>query len=270
NAKKSLFDHLSADAFALVNADDKNGKVMLQNTLARRKTFALNRMADYKARIVENTFEGLLLDLEDKEVWFRLIGSFNASNLLAAYGVAMEMGLDEEGVLLELSNIEGVSGRFETVRSPGLQMTAIVDYAHTPDALKNVLQTIQDIRSGGGKVITVIGCGGNRDKKKRPIMAEIATRLSDQVVLTSDNPRNEEPAEILRDMMTGVPISGKKKVMTIENRKEAIGVACRLASENDIILVAGKGHENYQEIKGVRHPFDDRVILIETFKTLEN
>lgn len=268
-AKKLLFDNLPADAFALTNADDKNGQVMLQNSRARRLNYGLKRMGDYKGRILENTFEGLLMELNSRELWVRLIGSFNAYNLLAVYGVAMEMGLDEEGVLLELSSIGGVDGRFQPLYSTGNQITAIVDYAHTPDALKNVLQTIRDI-SSGARVITVVGCGGNRDKNKRPVMAEIAVRLSDQVVFTSDNPRDEDPREILDEMMTGVPITGRRKVMTIENRKEAIGVACRLAAPEDIILVAGKGHETYQEIKGVKHPFDDREILTETFKMLEH
>lgn len=268
-AKKILFDQLPSDAFALVNVDDKNGLVMQQNTKARKVGYGINRMADYKGRIIENTFEGLQLDLNGREAWFRLIGSFNAYNLLAVYAVAMEMELDEEEFMQELSNISGVNGRFQTMHIPGSKITAIVDYAHTPDALKNVLETIRDIRGGGGKIITVVGCGGNRDKEKRPVMAEIAVRLSDQVVLTSDNPRFEEPAEILKEMVAGVPITGKRKVMTIENRKEAIAVACRLAQPEDIILVAGKGHETYQEIKGVKHPFDDRQVLAETFKTLE-
>lgn len=269
-AKKLLFDGLSADAFALVNTDDKNGPVMLQNCKGRRLTCSLERMADYKGRIVENTFEGLLLDINGREAWYRLIGSFNAYNLLAVFGVAKEMGLDEEGFLRELSDIDGVNGRFQTVTSPTRSRTAIVDYAHTPDALKNVLETIRDIRQGSGKIITVVGCGGNRDAAKRPVMAEIATRLSDQVVLTSDNPRDEEPSDILAQMLAGVPVTGRRKVLTVENRKEAIGVACRLAQPQDIILVAGKGHETYQEIKGVKHPFDDRQVLSETFITLES
>ncbi len=269
-AKKILFDELGSNAFGLVNADDKNGMVMLQNCKGRRLTYSLKRMADYKGRIIENTFEGLCLQLNEREAWFRLIGSFNAYNLLAVYGVAKEMELDEDGFLEELSNIDGVNGRFETISSLKRERTAIVDYAHTPDALKNVLETIRDIRQGSGKIITVVGCGGNRDAAKRPVMAEIATRLSDQVVFTSDNPRDEEPDAILEQMMAGVPITGRRKVMKIENRKEAIAVACRLAQPNDIILVAGKGHETYQEIKGIKHPFDDRLVLAETFKTLES
>jgi UDP-N-acetylmuramoyl-L-alanyl-D-glutamate--2,6-diaminopimelate ligase len=269
-AKKILFDELSPSAFGLVNADDKNGLVMLQNCKGRRLTYSLQRMADYKGRIVENTFEGLSLEINGREAWFRLIGSFNAYNLLAVFGVATESGLDQDGFLQELSDIEGVNGRFQTITSPQRGRTAIVDYAHTPDALRNVLETIRDIRHGGGKIITVVGCGGNRDAAKRPVMAEIATRLSDQVVFTSDNPRDEDPADILAQMMAGVPVSGRRKVMTVENRKEAIGVACRLASPEDIILVAGKGHETYQEIKGVKHPIDDREVIAETFKTLES
>lgn len=269
DAKKLLFDNLPERAFALTNVDDKNGMVMLQNCAARKKRYGVKKMADFKGRIVENTFEGLLLDINGREAWFRLIGSFNAYNLLAVYAVALELGFGEDEVLLELSRVDGVSGRFQTLRSEDQQRTAIVDYAHTPDALKNVLETIRDIRSGAGRIITVVGCGGNRDKDKRPVMAEIATKLSDQVVFTSDNPRDEDPREILDQMLAGVPVTGKRKVMTIENRKEAIGVACRLAAREDIILVAGKGHENYQEIKGVKHPFDDRMILMEMFKTLE-
>jgi UDP-N-acetylmuramoyl-L-alanyl-D-glutamate--2,6-diaminopimelate ligase len=269
-AKKILFDELGSSAFGLVNADDKNGAVMLQNCKGRHLTYSLKRMADYKGRIIENTFEGLYLGLNDREAWFRLIGSFNAYNLLAVYAVAKEMELDEDGFLEELSNIDGVNGRFQTITSAQRARTAIVDYAHTPDALKNVLETIRDIRQGSGKIITVVGCGGNRDQAKRPVMAEIATRLSDQVVLTSDNPRDEDPSKILEQMLAGVPVSGRRKVMSIENRKEAIAVACRLAQPNDIILVAGKGHETYQEIKGVKHPFDDRQVLAETFKTLES
>lgn len=269
-AKKLLFDGLQEGAFALVNLDDRNGEVMLQNTRARRLGFALERMADYKGRIIENTFEGLLLEINHQQAWFRLIGSFNAYNLLAVYATAVELGMSSEDVLLELSKVEGVSGRFQTVRDVARGVTAIVDYAHTPDALKNVLETIRDIRTGGGRIITVVGCGGNRDRAKRPVMAEIAARLSDQVVLTSDNPRNEEPGAILEEMLAGVPANGRRKVLSITDRREAIAVACRLAQAEDIILVAGKGHEDYQEIKGIKHPFDDRLVLMETFKTLES
>lgn len=269
-AKKRLFDGLPGKAFALTNVDDKNGLVMLQNTSARKLKYGIRRMADYKGRVVENTFEGLLLELGGMETWFRMIGSFNAYNLLAVYGAAVELGEDPEETLLVLSRIEGVNGRFQTLRSQGKRFTAIVDYAHTPDALKNVLETIRDIQSGGGQLITVLGCGGDRDRDKRPVMAEIAANLSDRVILTSDNPRTEDPREILSDMFAGVPVTGKRKVMQNVDRKEAIVMACQLAQPADIILVAGKGHETYQEIQGVKHPFDDREILKETFKTLES
>lgn len=269
-AKKILFDGLSASAFALTNLDDKNGSVMLQNTKARRLGYSLQRMAEYKGRIVENTLEGIQMEINGHDAWFRMIGSFNAYNLLAAFGTAVEMELDGEECLLALSQISGVDGRFQTVRSPGRKFTAIVDYAHTPDALKNVLQTIRDVQDGAGKVITVVGCGGDRDRTKRPEMAKIATQLSDKVILTSDNPRTEEPGTILDEMYVGVPVTARRKVMRNVDRREAIIVACQLAEMNDIILVAGKGHETYQEINGVKHPFDDREILKETFKTLEH
>ena len=269
-AKKLLFDGLPSGAFALTNPDDRNGMVMLQNSKARHITYALKKPADYKAKIIENTFQGLLLDVNGTEVWFRMIGSFNAYNLLAAYAVAVELGMDSEEVLLELSKIEGVNGRFQTLRAPELGLTAVVDYAHTPDALKNVLDTIQDINQTEGRVITLVGCGGDRDKGKRPLMGRIAAERSDQVIITSDNPRSEEPAAIIREIETGVPISLKRKVLTIENRREAIAAACRLAQNKDIILVAGKGHETYQEINGVKHPFDDRLVLLENFKLMSS
>lgn len=262
-AKQLLFDHLSPQAWALTNQDDRNGGIMVQNTKATRYSYGIKRMADFKAKVLENTFEGLLLDIAGQEVWFRLIGSFNAYNLLAVYAAASLLGYDDADILLELSRIEGVSGRFQTLRAHGI--TAIVDYAHTPDALKNVLDTIRDIRNDDGKVITVVGCGGNRDKAKRPVMAKIAAELSDQVVLTSDNPRNEEPGAILDEMETGLGPVLKRKALRIENRREAIAVACRLAQPKDIILVAGKGHETYQEIQGVKHPFDDREELMQGF-----
>lgn len=269
-AKKLLFDGLSGKAFALTNADDKNGNVMLQNTAARKLSYSLKRMADYKGRVVENTFEGLHLEVNGMEAWFHMVGSFNAYNLLAVYGTALEMGLDSEESLLAMSQIQGVIGRFETVRSQDQRFSAIVDYAHTPDALKNVLQTIRDVQDGAGRLITVVGCGGDRDKTKRSEMAKIASQLSDKVVLTSDNPRSEEPATILDDMFAGVPVTARRKVMRNSDRREAIMMACQLAENNDIILVAGKGHETYQEIKGIKHPFDDREILMETFKTMEH
>lgn len=267
-AKKILFDQLGSGAFALVNLDDKHGKVMLQNTDAKQVTYALKHMADFRARILENTFAGLQMEIGGIEVWFRMVGSFNAYNLLSVYAVGVLLGFGSEEILLEMSKIEGVDGRFQAVQPADHRFTAIVDYAHTPDALKNVLETIRNIREGDSRIITVMGCGGNRDKDKRPLMGKIAAELSDQVVVTSDNPRDEEPAEIIREIMAGVPASLKRRVLSVENRKEAIAVACRLANENDVILVAGKGHETYQEIKGVKYPFDDREILAETFKTL--
>ncbi|MEM0999357.1 MAG: UDP-N-acetylmuramoyl-L-alanyl-D-glutamate--2,6-diaminopimelate ligase [Bacteroidota bacterium] len=266
-AKKLLFDGLHHSAFALTNADDKNGQVMLQNTKAEKYTYGIKRIGDYKGRIVENTFEGMLLNLNGQELWCRLIGHFNAYNLLAVYGVAIEMGLDEEGVLLELSSIEGVDGRFQAIYSDKERITAIVDYAHTPDALKNVLQTIRDI-SQGSRVITVVGCGGNRDKAKRPQMAEIATKMSDHVILTSDNPRDEDPRTIIDEMLAGVPVHAQRRVFVKEDRAEAIEKACEMATPDDIILVAGKGHETYQEIKGERPHFDDREVLKAKFTKL--
>lgn len=267
-AKKILFDTLKSDSIALINADDKNGKVMVQNTRAGVKTFAVKRMADYHAKILENTFQGLLLSIAGEEVWFRMIGSFNAYNLLMVFGAAVELGLDGREVLQNLSGIAGVDGRFEVVRVHETGITGIVDYAHTPDALENVLNTILNVNQDGGKVITVVGCGGNRDKAKRPVMGKIAAEKSDQVILTSDNPRDEEPERILDEIYGGIPVSMKRKVLVIENRKEAIKTAVRLAGTKDVILVAGKGHENYQEIKGVKHPFDDRKILQQAFMDL--
>lgn len=264
-AKKLLFDELGPEATALINADDRQAKVMVQNTSARQKTFGLKRMADYRARLLENTFEGLLLEIELKQTWFRLIGSFNAYNLLLCYATACELGIESEEVLRELSQVEGAEGRFQLLRAQ-TGHTAIVDYAHTPDALENVLDTIADINQTRGRVLTVVGCGGNRDTEKRPKMARIATKKSDQVILTSDNPRDEEPGSILRDMFAGVPLSLRKKVLQIENRKEAIRTACMFATEEDIILIAGKGHETYQEVKGERFPFDDREVLKEVFE----
>jgi UDP-N-acetylmuramoyl-L-alanyl-D-glutamate--2,6-diaminopimelate ligase len=263
-AKKSFFDHLPAEAFALVNKDDKNGKVMIQNTLAAKYTYSLQAMADFRCRIIENQFHGIHLNLDGKEAWFRLIGTFNAYNLLTVYATAVLLGQDRTMVLTRLSRMEPVAGRFNYVMSPN-RVTAIVDYAHTPDALKNVLETINEIRTHNEQLITVVGAGGNRDVTKRPIMAKIAANLSDQVILTSDNPRNEEPETILSEMRSGVEIPRLKKVLVIVNRLEAIRTACALAKPGDIILVAGKGHENYQEIKGVRHHFDDKEVLQEIF-----
>lgn len=256
DVKKSFFDHLPMSAFALSNIDDKNGMVMLQNTKARKLTYALKTYAEYKALILENQLSGLLLKINDNEVWTRLIGTFNAYNLLAIYGTAVELGLESLEVLRLLSELESVSGRFQFIVSEQ-NITAIVDYAHTPDALDNVLKTINDIRTKNEQLITVVGCGGDRDKTKRPVMAQIATALSDKVILTSDNPRSENPDDIIADMERGVEPQNHRKTIAITDRKQAIKVACQLAAPNDIILIAGKGHETYQEIKGVKYDFDD-------------
>lgn len=266
-AKKQLFDHLSAEAFALANIDDKRGMVILQNTKALRYTFALKTMADFKATLKTNTFQGIELVIDNRDVWFTLIGSFNAYNLLGVYGAAVLLGEDPDEVLRALSGVEGARGRFEQISSPG-GITAIVDYAHTPDALENVLHTINDIRAGAGNLITVVGCGGNRDTGKRPVMADLACKLSERVILTSDNPRNEEPEVILEQMEKGILRTDLKKALTITDRKEAIKTAIMLAEKGDIILVAGKGHETYQEIKGVKYPFDDKKIVTELFNLL--
>ena len=249
-AKKKYFDELGSDAFALVNADDKRGMVMMQNTKATKYSFGLKKMVDFKAKIITNSIEGLELELGGKTVWFKLIGDFNAYNLLAVYGAATLLGEDSDEVLVKLSSLEGAVGRFELVL-PGSKKIAIVDYAHTPDALKNVLETIAQFRSGAEQVITVVGCGGNRDRTKRPLMASIACRLSDKVVLTSDNPRDEDPMDIIKEMQTGVMPTEARKTLIIADREEAIKTACMMAKEKDIILVAGKGHETYQEIKGL-------------------
>jgi len=259
-AKKGFFDGLSSDAFALVNVDDKRGMVMLQNCKAAKKTFGLKKMADFKGKIITNSIEGLELELAGKNVWFKLIGDFNAYNLLAVYGAACLLGEDPETTLLKLSGLTGASGRFELIR-PGSRFTAIVDYAHTPDALKNVLETITLFRTGNEQVISVVGCGGDRDKTKRPLMAAIACKYSSKVIFTSDNPRSEDPMEIIREMQKGVGPTEAKKTLVMADREEAIKTACMMAREKDIVLVAGKGHETYQEIKGVRHPFDDREVL---------
>ena len=256
DVKKSFFDNLPKTAFALSNIDDKNGLVMLQNTAAQKRTYALKSYAEYKAQILENQLSGLLLKINGNEVWVKLIGTFNAYNLLAIYGTAVELGLESLEVLRLLSDLESVSGRFQFIVSD-TNITAIVDYAHTPDALENVLKTINDIRTKNEQLITVIGCGGNRDKEKRPIMAGIATELSDKVILTSDNPRNEDPEVIIAEMEQGVAPQNYKKSLSITDRKQAIKTACQLAQPNDIILIAGKGHETYQEIQGIRHDFDD-------------
>jgi len=263
-AKKMFFDALPSTAFALSNMDDKNGRVMLQNTKANIKTYALKSGVDFKAKIIENTFSGLHLDVNGHEVWFQLIGEFNAYNLLAIYATAVLLGKEDTEVLAVLSALEPVEGRFDFIRSPE-NITAIVDYAHTPDALKNVLETISSIRTGIEKLISVVGCGGDRDRTKRPVMAKIACDFSDKVILTSDNPRSEDPDEIINEMKKGVDALGKRKTISIVNREEAIKTAYALAAPGDIILIAGKGHEKYQEIKGVKHPFDDKQIIKNIF-----
>lgn len=268
NVKKKFFDNLPSSAFAITNVDDRNGLVMTQNSKAETITVAVKSEADYKAKVIENQFTGLQLNLNGKDIWVKLIGDFNAYNLLFVYTVAMQLLEDELEVLAAISNLNNVEGRFEYIKTPK-NVVGIVDYAHTPDALRNVLQTIKNIRTGNENVITVVGCGGDRDKTKRPLMANIACKLSDKVILTSDNPRTEDPSAILEDMQKGVEPLDYKKTLTISDRKEAIKTASALAEENDIILVAGKGHENYQEINGERFPFDDLEILIETLKILE-
>lgn len=265
--KKSFFDYLPKTAFALSNSDDKNGSVMLQNTTAKKLTYALKTYADYKAQILENQLSGLLLKINDNEVWVRLIGTFNAYNLLAIYGTAVELGMESLEVLRLLSELESVSGRFQYIISNG-KITAIVDYAHTPDALENVLKTINDIRTKNEQLITVVGCGGDRDKTKRPVMADIASILSDKIIITSDNPRTENPETIIEEMERGVAPQNYKKTVSIIDRKQAIKTACQLAQANDIILIAGKGHETYQEINGVRHDFDDMKIVKEMLDQL--
>ncbi|MFE3870057.1 UDP-N-acetylmuramoyl-L-alanyl-D-glutamate--2,6-diaminopimelate ligase [Flavobacterium sp. ZS1P70] len=267
DVKKSFFDNLPKSAFALVNIDDKNGPVMLQNTAAKKLTYALKSYADYKAQILENQLSGLLLKINGNEVWVKLIGTFNAYNLLAIYGTAVQLGMESLEVLRLLSDLESVSGRFQFIVSAS-NITAIVDYAHTPDALENVLKTINNIRTKNEQLITVVGCGGNRDKTKRPIMAGIASELSDKAILTSDNPRNEDPEVIITEMEQGVAPQNYKKTLTITDRKQAIKTACQLAQPNDIILIAGKGHETYQEINGVRHDFDDMKIVKELLEQL--
>ena len=266
-AKKIFFDHLPEDAFALTNKDDTNGLVMLQNTKAHRVTYALKSPADHKCRIVENHLNGLLLNIDNKEVWVKLIGMFNAYNVLAVYCTAVLLKQDATHVLTALSTLNSVEGRFQYIKSD-TGIIGIVDYAHTPDALKNVLETIKGIRTGNEQVISVVGCGGDRDAAKRPVMAKIACQFSNKVILTADNPRSEDPEEILNQMQAGIDPVDAKKTLRISDRREAIKTACSLAKQGDIILVAGKGHEKYQEIKGVKQPFDDFEILKETFKTL--
>jgi UDP-N-acetylmuramoyl-L-alanyl-D-glutamate--2,6-diaminopimelate ligase len=264
DAKKAFFDGLEKDAFAITNADDKNGQYMVQNTKAKVKTYSIRSMADFKAKIIECHFEGMYLDINGKEVGVQFIGKFNVSNLLAVYGAAVMLGKQPEDILVILSTLKSVSGRLEPIHSPE-GYTAIVDYAHTPDALENVLNTINEVLNGKGKVITVCGAGGNRDKGKRPIMAQTAAKLSDKVIITSDNPRFEEPQDIINDMLAGLDNKQMKKVLSIVDRKEAIRTACMMAEKGDVILIAGKGHEDYQEIKGVKHHFDDREVVKDIF-----
>jgi UDP-N-acetylmuramoyl-L-alanyl-D-glutamate--2,6-diaminopimelate ligase len=261
-AKKSFFDQLGKKAFALTNSDDKNGQVMLQNTTARKYSYGLKNMADYRGKVIENLLSGLVLHVDGKEVYCRLVGEFNAANLMAIYACTRLLGMESDASLTALTALEPVEGRFDFFISEN-NVTGIVDYAHTPDALENVLKTIQNLRKGTEKVITVIGCGGNRDAEKRPAMAAIAANFSDKVILTSDNPRFEEPEAIINDMQKGIELTAVKKILVIENRKEAIKTAAALASPGDVLLVAGKGHEKYQEIKGVKYPFDDKLILKE-------
>ncbi|HSD15515.1 MAG TPA: UDP-N-acetylmuramoyl-L-alanyl-D-glutamate--2,6-diaminopimelate ligase, partial [Flavobacterium sp.] len=267
DVKKSYFDNLPKSAFAISNIDDKNGAVMLQNTKAKKLTYALKSYADYRAQILENQLSGLLLKINDQEVWVRLIGSFNAYNLLAIYATAVELGLENIEVLRLLSELESVSGRFQFIVSEA-NITAIVDYAHTPDALENVLKTIADIRTKNEQLITVVGCGGDRDTAKRPIMARIASEISDKAIFTSDNPRSEDPEMIIAEMEKGVEPQNFKKTISITDRKQAIKTACQLAQSGDIILIAGKGHETYQEIQGVRHDFDDMKTVKELLEQL--
>ena len=261
-AKKKFFDQMPKTAFVLTNADDKNGMVMLQNSKARKKTYALKQMADFKAKIIENKFSGLNLDIDHTDVFFKMVGSFNAYNLLAAYGTAILLEQDKLAVLTVLSTLSGAEGRFDyTVSKQGI--IGIIDYAHTPDAVQNVLSTIANIRKGNEQVITVIGCGGDRDKTKRPIMAQVACDWSDKVILTSDNPRTENPQTIISEMEKGVSPTNQRKTLSITDRKQAIKTACHIAQPGDIILIAGKGHEKYQEINGVRNHFDDKEVLID-------
>ena len=265
DAKKAFFDGLSKEAFAITNADDKNGSVMVQNCKAQVKTYSVQRMADFRARIIECHFEGMYLEINGQEVGVQFIGKFNVSNLLAVYGAAVMLGKKPEDILVVLSTLKSVAGRLEPIRSEE-GVTAVVDYAHTPDALENVLNAIHEVMEGKqGKIITVCGAGGNRDKGKRPLMAQEAVKQSDRVIITSDNPRFEEPQDIINDMLAGLDQKQMKKVVSIVDRKEAIRTACMMAEKGDVILIAGKGHEDYQEIKGVKHHFDDREVVREIF-----
>lgn len=263
-AKKTFFDGLDRFAFALTNADDKNSAIMLQNTFAHKKAYGLKSIADFKAKVVEHHFDGMLLAIDQQQVWVRLIGHFNAYNLLAVYATAILLEQETTKILVALSQISGAEGRFDTVMSPA-GVVGIVDYAHTPDAVANVLEAIGGVRKGGEQIITVLGCGGDRDRTKRPEMAAVAARYSDKVILTSDNPRSEDPGAIIQEMEAGVPADKKRNVFSIVDRREAIRAACHLAQPGDIVLVAGKGHEKYQEIAGRRIDFDDKNVLTETF-----
>ena len=265
NAKKAFFDMLPKGSFAIINADDKNGLFMVQNTKATVKTYSIRQMADFRARIVECHFEGMYLEIDGHEVGVQFIGKFNVSNLLAVYATAVMLGQQPDDILLVLSTLKSVAGRLEPIRSPE-GFTAVVDYAHTPDALENVLRTIHEVLDGKeGKIITVCGAGGNRDKGKRPLMAQEAVRQSDRVIITSDNPRFEEPQDIINDMLSGLTPQQMKKVLSIVDRREAIRTACMMAQKGDVILIAGKGHEDYQEVKGVKHHFDDREVVKNIF-----
>lgn len=263
-AKKKFFDDLDSYAFALTNADDKNGSIMLQNTFGHRKSYGLHNVADFKARVVESHFDGMLLQIDGQEVWVKLVGGFNAYNILAVYGAAILLEQETLKVLTALSEISGAEGRFETIRSPK-GVFGIVDYAHTPDAVENVLETIKSLKVAEQQIITVLGCGGDRDKTKRPEMAKVALKFSDKLIITSDNPRTEDPVQIIKDMEAGISVDKKKNTFSITDRREAIRAACHLAQPGDIVLVAGKGHEKYQEVNGVRHHFDDKEELENTF-----
>lgn len=267
--KKSFFDSLPTDAFAISNADDKRGMIMLQNTAARKYYYSLRTLADFKGKILDNSLAGLQMTVNDTEVHFRLIGEFNAYNLLAVFGAAICLGEEKQEVLTALSELSGAEGRFDYLISPRQRIMAIVDYAHTPDALLNVLAAIKKLRKGSEVVITVVGCGGDRDKTKRPVMAEAACEHSDRVIFTSDNPRSEDPVQIIKDMEEGLSPAYKRKYVSITDRKEAIKTAIHMAGPEDIILIAGKGHEKYQEVKGVRNHFDDKEVVTELFKELE-
>ncbi|MBN8833313.1 MAG: UDP-N-acetylmuramoyl-L-alanyl-D-glutamate--2,6-diaminopimelate ligase [Niastella sp. SCN 39-18] len=267
--KKSWFDGLPATAFAISNADDRRGSVMLQNTAAKKYFYSLHTLADFKGKILDNSLSGLHMNINEMDVHFRIIGEFNAYNVLAVYGAAICLGLNKADVLLVLSNLKGAEGRFEYSMSPKEKIVGIVDYAHTPDALLNVLATIKNLRQGDHKIITVIGCGGNRDKTKRPIMAEVACEHSDKVIFTSDNPRKENPLDIIKDMEKGTNAVTRKKYISIADRREAIKTAVSLSEPEDILLIAGKGHEKYQDIDGVKYPFDDKKVLQEMFEMLE-